>query len=154
MNNRVYKFRAWDVNAKIMKDDGTHPEGKPNMKYDVGVLCSYAKNEWATGVDGLEIRPDSKDFVLMQFTGLQDKHGKDIYEADVIWRTQTAKDKAFAWYVVTWWPTLAAFGTEPANKNTEHAVTYRGDLTSPDQFEVIGNIYEHPHLLSGDVVTK
>jgi hypothetical protein len=129
-------------NAKIMRDDGTHPNLAPHMKYDVGVLCHHAKNQWATGIDGLEIRPDSKDFVLMQFTGLHDKNGKEIYEGDIV-RIIVAKRNYTVEYNDYCFKLIHA---DPKLQRMIWGPLYRLQELN-FEVEIIGNIFETPELL-------
>lgn len=83
------------------------------------------------------------DFHVMQFTGLTDKNGKEIYEGDIILEGITRKiilwkDGSFHIQVPGWKPN-ADMPTRPIWMDT----------LSPEgiQFEVIGNIYENPDLL-------
>jgi uncharacterized phage protein (TIGR01671 family) len=72
---------------------------------------------------------------IMQFTGLLDKNGKEIYEGDIVrseqWEPSTYKiafDRG-AFYLAT--------------KNDEEVA----DIKYAERFEVIGNIYDNPELL-------
>jgi len=64
--NREIKFRAWNGNNMVD-------------------LYSTTKFALVTdlNIDGLFI-PFHKDYTLMQFTGLKDKNGKEIYESDLV----------------------------------------------------------------------
>ncbi len=123
---REIKFRAWDKEMKRMQNN----------------LWSITFHPYISEVDKIEINIQSylvagKDGngILMQFTGLLDKNGKEIYEKDI---ALYGKKKA----VIEW--NTAAFHLETFGKGT----SWGAMLSSVhQQIEVIGNIYEDKHLL-------
>lgn len=119
--NRVIKFRAWDAKEKKMihRMDG--------WSSGSDVLCEVweAMNEY--------------EMVVMQFTGLTDKNGKEIYEGDIIQYQNECADRT---------PVLVRTMTP---KNLEYIIGI-GDSeweVKENQYsniEVIGNIHENPEL--------
>lgn len=79
-------------------------------------------------------------FILLQYTGLKDKNGTEIYEGDIIDAGSIHKG-----YVVY---RGASFTEEPIRKKDKPYWAYRpfGNLDMSKR-EVIGNIYENPELL-------
>ena len=71
------------------------------------------------------------DFELMQFTGLTDKNGKEIYEGDII------KESSGQSYRVVF--------EAPSFKKACESGAY--NLQATQYLEVIGNIYETPDLV-------
>lgn len=90
-------------------------------------------------VDGKGVPLSLSDVNLLQFTGLKDKNGKEIYEGDVV----SYKDGRIV--QVTWHDYTARFDSVGiTNKGTPHPLTNRPDILA----EVIGNIYENPELFT------
>jgi uncharacterized phage protein (TIGR01671 family) len=75
----------------------------------------------------------------MQFTGLLDKNGKEIYEADII---KTTTDKLMA---ITWSERFASFCIERDGWAFQH---WFGEAMEANECEIIGNIHESPELLT------
>ncbi len=83
------------------------------------------------------------DCVLMQFTGIKDKNGKEIFEEDLV-TIRYGLDEGVheATCVIRWHNFLAAFvafdtrTVLPRHEPLHHEV------------EIIGNIYENPQLLT------
>lgn len=103
------KFRAWATITKVMIDPETIHN---NFK-------GYA---------------DNKNYLMLQFTGLYDKYGVEIFEGDILeWQGDIS--------VVEWLDGDVCFDTSP---------TLNGlDSIRSKQYEVIGNIYETPSLMKG-----
>jgi uncharacterized phage protein (TIGR01671 family) len=131
---REIKFRAMDKRTKIMK-----------MTYDVTL---YA-NGWIKCVfnDGYECEysPDVAREVLpiMQYTGLKDKNGKEIYESDIV------KDEFNEIFEIKYLVDFASFGMEEIG-NRKY-INFLGRIFTEDKdyyhWEVIGNIHENPDFL-------
>ena len=86
---------------------------------------------------------DSKQFELLQYTGLKDKNGKEIYEGDII-KYKFPYDRRLKHISpVKFLETKASFGIKDRYGNETQL--YR--ITANNYFEVIGNIYENKNLL-------
>lgn len=109
--NRVIKFRAWD--GKMMRTSFVvhNVHGLPMIE-----VAGHMRNQ--------------EHWKLMQFTGLLDKNGKEIYEGDIL-----SADRNEPW-VMQW----NAYGRWESNTDAEININWTG-------WEVIGNIYENPELL-------
>ena len=83
------------------------------------------------GEESFTISPKFTSYELMQYTGLKDKNGKEIYEGDIVkcLRPNNFKDKEI---IIVKIPTLGKYS----------------DFMNIIEIEVIGNIYEHPELLT------
>ncbi|WP_039652393.1 YopX family protein [Clostridium tyrobutyricum] len=114
---REIKFRVWDILNKKMLEWG-----------DIFDLPAW---EIFPGT------PEQRPFEVMQYTGLKDRKGKDIFEGDIVAEGTINYVVAFyagAWRLKqnidgdTWWKSL---------------YRYVADF----RVEVIGNVYENQELL-------
>lgn len=121
--NRIIKFRIWDNKSQKMYNNPV----VSNYSY---YLDDYHYNNDVSNKD------IPKGQFLMQFTGLLDKNGKEIYEGDIV------KGMFEAVNEVEW----QNCGFRP------FANDYFGDSGySPEECEVIGNIYENKNLLNKNI---
>lgn len=127
--NREIKFRAWDGHRMRYTDyDGKGNDGHA-LVLDAESWSFYRgavrfEDRACTGIKGAH---------LMQFTGLRDKNGKEIYEGDVV-RFPLLENRGGHPVVVEW---------KDAGWNWLN-IHYTGGL----EVEVIGNIHENPELLT------
>ena len=138
---REIKFRAWDPNKKIM----AYPTGNLEMSFEEGyahVEHSFTpKVRLATPHDADD---DLAPSILMQYTGLKDKNGKEIYEGDIVrvyHRRGFYGDEGFY--------TVGKVEYSPAEfyiNGGGHSITCHFHYDEKDR-EVIGNIHDKPELL-------
>lgn len=139
---REIKFRAWDLERKQMR-------GVMDIKwFDNGAMRANATESQ----DFYEPRLNSKnvtEFVLMQYTGLKDRNGKEIYEGDIVQfpdpctRSQSGYELSTG--VIEWHTDEAKF--DVTGRESVDLETFWEDI---DMAEVIGNIYENPDLLEAN----
>jgi uncharacterized phage protein (TIGR01671 family) len=100
---------------------------------------------WGNKNQNCFIGPVTPIIESQQFTGLKDKHGKEIYEGDIV-----RKD---GWIYEIRWSKYGA-GSDLATKNDswpkqEDGYAYHSGLYDTEIIEVIGNVYENPELAGG-----
>lgn len=125
---REIKFRAWDPKENkmwnenhIVVGDGVYRYGGHNT---VTLVFTYT---------------EENHLIPLQFTGLRDKNGRDVYEGDIIG--------------------IPNYDYSPENGESPRRLvevkfedscfcTNEGLLGDEEYMEVIGNIYENPELLA------
>ena len=118
------KFRAWDADFKKMIYEFTRDGYSVDMQE--GIL----------EVGSCDGDGDYFALPLMQFTGLLDKNGKEIYEGDIILSFEFCSEK----FTVEFFMPYAGFRL--CNKNNAYPMNY-----DQSNYKIIGNIYENPELI-------
>ncbi|TKI71999.1 hypothetical protein FC756_03035 [Lysinibacillus mangiferihumi] len=132
---REIKFRIWCKQNESM-------QRVSKIGFDEGKLWYVLDEDHETQPPYFE---DDDDWVLMQYTGLKDKNGKEIYEGDIL-KTPSVSGKGDIITTIEWnefsWKEKLIYS--PIHQFYEYFDF--SDETGEDS-EVIGNIYENPELL-------
>jgi uncharacterized phage protein (TIGR01671 family) len=129
------KFRAWDDELKV-------------MHYGIGVtslsvlIFEDVGNKMKVPQIIAEIGIERDEIYVMQYTGLHDKNGKEIYEGDIIsWKHGRSE--------VKWVERKSSetYGHGDYGVSSTVGFVFDGYYGQPEESEVIGNIYENPELL-------
>ena len=133
--SREIKYRAWLKEEKKMVNVETIDFSEKSIQY-------LEKNEI---IDAYLLRTKFlEDVEIMQYTGLKDKNGKEIYEGDIL-KYKFPYDRRLKHIsLVKFIETEASFGLKDIYGN--EIPLYR--ITANNYFEVVGNIYENPELLN------
>ena len=145
MKNKTLKFRAWDKRTQTMHKTWVI-DFRPSMRDNNSWCMVQKEHELQTPEDSWG---NTKDFIeLMQFTGLNDKNGKEIFEGDII---RFYEPDAGWVFEVVYVPEKACYSLSSPNRFMDiMAASFTAKLTeiyAGSIMEIIGNIYENPQLL-------
>jgi uncharacterized phage protein (TIGR01671 family) len=139
--NREIKFRAWDNIRKEM------------IPFDaVSYLVEFDGTIWE--IEGDDLRERTSMLTLMQYTGLKDKNGIEIYEGDIIkWgHIKGGEENPIRVAVVKINPDLQfeIIGERKFFMGQDKIFRYGNFIYTDTEkwIEIIGNIYENPELLN------
>ncbi len=120
MKKRIIKFRAWDPELKYFI---------PDVYVSSGLYLNHFLNN-----SQLENR-----LILMEFTGLKDRNGKEIYEGDICKQTNPTNTRDLNKILLIEW-------VHDVEENTDAGFS----ISNGNAYKIIGNIYENPELLKND----
>lgn len=139
--NREIKFRAFDYFNEVMIYDS---DDESDFKFYNGKCIVKYVTEQHTVENGIDIdRPiwNQVDGTVMQYTGLKDKNGKEIYEGDICKFNHYSKDRIEAVYFISGGFTFGSY-IDLRHSQIDQYKEVR------DSIEIIGNIYENPELIN------
>jgi uncharacterized phage protein (TIGR01671 family) len=132
---REIKFRAWNKKlARMFYFDGF----EDIITFSDGGFIRLP--DWDVYKDGFNDLATPDELEFLEYTGLKDKNGKEIYEGDIV------SFSASGFRVFPQEVKYLGNGFWIEGENGEHFLPRLGGL------EVIGNIYENPELLGANDV--
>lgn len=142
--NREIKIRVWDIDSSEMITDFNNAHSDYRLDFDKGKLIYVGLIE--------DNYPQERKSSTMQFTGLLDKNGKEIFEGDVVKRMAKIYNAN---------PTVLSKNLYRYEEQVSF-IEYRGngfwvhdedfgyegeDMWNWAEMEIIGNIHQNPELI-------
>lgn len=133
------KFRAWDKQDKRMIVD--EQDFIPLLVTNKGVFRLNPHHQ-----EPLWVLAEQDRFELMQYVGLTDKYGKEVYEGDIV------RNKFESIGTIDFHASWGAFYLKLSIGKNEYGELAEMSGSIPiwsgwDTMEIIGNRYENPELL-------
>lgn len=146
---REIKFRAWDKEEKIMKE-------VKSLEWPLGDGMRCEARDWYDDYDERWVWGKvGERYEVMEFTGLKDKNGKEIYEGDILtdyeWEKHGPREVRFG----EEWIDASDYEDYSVGAVCFYLTNYLGNKNGfeglnslqCDHLEIIGNIYENPELI-------
>ena len=143
---REIKFRAWAIEDEIMYFPNSYKLLNGGKLWGADLILPEDEEQHRCHNVG-------EGCILMQFTGLKDKNGKEIYEGDIVKRHEKYSNNTERDYFY-----VVEYGEKNCSccygvygwyfkkiKGTEYDLS--GDDIGFSNYEVIGNKFENPELL-------
>ena len=139
--NRPIKFRAWSKKSQTMIQ-----------------VTGYWWEEEGCNSENLAEGFSYDKYVLMQYIGLKDKNGKEIYEGDIliaeIGKTYFRPYESYETALVVWSPFGKGFVMDTSGRHGigdekygDYYPILKWDSQERVSYMIIGNIFENPELL-------
>ena len=161
---REFKFRVWNQcgDFKMLRvselswEIGDHDDIE--RIFFGGKLCDEMRHDLGAVHSGFGATDGSEDispWVLMQYIGLKDRNGKDIYEGDIVGciKDKFGRGKHEYWSVLYEDSKFVLYNQLNSLRDIERDVTesehpiFYPDGKNLQELKVIGNIYENEELL-------
>ena len=132
---RTIKFRAWDKEyEKMTYFDDEDYDYRPPFVFRLDQV--FKKDSNYDDYEDFKYNDVTDRVEVMQYTGLKDKNGAEIYEGDIVYIASEDENAFVLW----------------DKKTARYIIQFKGWCADFDNFygkdlEVIGNIYDNPNLL-------
>ena len=131
---REIKFRVWSVKEGLISSPFTFKDIMSDESFGM-IITPFV--DVITGVPVDEIDDNTK-YVLMQYTGLKDEKGREIYEGDILFQKYGIRLNEII--------VVKYEGASFVCKDNEGKYSMLYEVN--DFFEIIGNIHQNPELLT------
>lgn len=137
---REIRFRAW-----VNEEDEEYSRMVISEQAVVTILShKYGKTGVAkpSGFSDIDNQPKPERYVIMQYTGLKDKNGTEVYEGDII---KAERGGMTARLIIRWNNYHHGYRAYEEKERYGRHIS----LNDLDSYEVIGNMFEDEGLLEG-----
>ena len=136
---REIKFRAWDTHKKVMYSANELGADQETLSVDGRGFVNVSGDN--TGLSQFHTH-----LLPLEYTGLKDKNGKEIYEGDIVASSDCGYED-IGNYEVKWDIEMARYVLKTVGSEFRWHCGLEDDEVKALNLEVIGNIYSYPELI-------